>query len=92
MTEEQLARASRLKQEASNIQGLIDFINSSSVRCCVGEEDPDDPEVVVPVENIYTLDSDVLSGYYSACLEAKEKLLRFLRDKLEELEREFDYV
>lgn len=92
MTEEQFAKASRLKQEASNIQGLIDFTNSSNVRCCVGEEDSDDPEVVVPVENIYTLNSDVLSGYYGACLETKEKLLRFLRDKLEELEREFDYV
>lgn len=43
MTEEQFAKASRLKQEASNIQGLIDFINSSSVRCCVGEEDPRRP-------------------------------------------------
>lgn len=92
MTEEQFAKASRLKQEASNIQGLIDFIDSSRVRCSIGAEDPDDPGAIMPIENIYTLDSDVLSEYYSACLEAKEKLLRFLRDKLDELEREFDYV
>lgn len=92
MTEEQFSKALRLKQEASNLQGLIDFINSSNVKCCIGEEDSNDPEAVVPIENIYTLDSDILSEYYSTCLEAKEKLLEFLRNKLEELEREFDYV
>lgn len=92
MTEEQFNKAFRLKQEASNLQGLMNFINSSNVRCCIGEEDSDDPEVVVPVENIYTLDTDILSEYYSICLEAKDKLLGVLKDKLEELEREFDYV
>lgn len=92
MTEEQFNKAHRLKQEASNIRGLMNFINSPNVHCCVGEEDPDDPEVIVPVEHIYTLDSDILSEYYSICLEAKDKLLGVLRDKLEELEREFDYV
>lgn len=92
MTNEQYNKAFRLKQEASNLKGLINFINSSNIKCCIGREDPNDPEVIIPIENIYTLNSNIPSEYYSICLEVKEKLLGVIKDKLEEIEREFDYV
>ncbi len=89
MTNEQYNKASRLKQEASNLKSLINFINSSNIKCCIGREDSNDPEVIIPIESIYI---NIPSEYYSICLEAKEKLLGVLKDKLEEIEREFENV
>lgn len=92
MTDEQYDKAYRLKSEISNLQGLIEFVNSPKVRVSLGQEEYDDEPVVIPIEEIYILDRDVQNKLLSICTEAREEFVAFLKEKLEESEREFNYV
>lgn len=92
MTEEQYNKAHLLKSEISNLHGLIEFVASSNVKFCLGQEEDSDGEIVVPIEEIYLLDRDVHGKLLELCIEAREEFLAFLKEKLETIEREFDYV
>ena len=92
MTDEQYNKAYLLKSEISNLRGLIEFVTSPDVKFSLGQEEDMEGEVIIPIEEIYTLDREVHKKYLSLCLEAREEFTAFLKEKLEELEREFNYV
>lgn len=92
MTDEQYDKAYKLKSEISSLRGLIEFVNSPNVRVSLGQEEYDDEPVIIPLEEIYTLDRDVHSKLLEICITAREEFLTYLKEKLEESEREFNYV
>lgn len=92
MTDEQYDKAYKLKSEISNLRGLIEFVSSPKVKVSLGQEEDIDGEVIVPIEEIYLLDRDVHSKLLEVCITAREEFLTYLKEKLEESEREFSYV
>lgn len=91
MTEDQYNKAYVLKSKISGLRGLIEFVSSPNVRFSLGQEE-EDGEIIVPIESIYHLDKDILEKYLNLCQEARIELVTLLNEKLEDLEREFDYV